>query len=146
MEKFGPRVGTAVFIVRNGKFVFLKRQGSHGAGTWSTPGGHVQFGEKPEDTCKREALEETGCIVDDIRFAVMTNDFFPDENKHYITLWYVGSWVANEPEIKEPHKCTELQWVTFDDKPAPTFLTYDNLTSEQVEVIKHMIKEASNEI
>lgn len=146
MEKFGPRVGTAIFIVRDGKFIFLKRQGSHGAGTWSTPSGHVDFGENPEDTCKREAMEETGCVVDDIRFAAMTNDFFPDDNKHYITLWYVGRWVANEPEIKEPHKCSEMRWVTFDNMPTPALLTYNHITEEQREVIKQMIEEVSDEI
>lgn len=143
LEGFGPRVGTAIFIVRDGKSVFLKRQGSHGADTWCTPGGHVDFGEDPRETCRREAIEETGCEVSDIKFATMTNDFFSDDNKHYVTLWFVGKWAANEPEIKEPHKCTEMRWVTFDEKPSPAILTYDNLTKEQEVLIKRMINEAS---
>ena len=141
VRSFGPRVGTAVFIVRNGKFIILKRQGSHGAGTWSTPGGHVEFGEDPVDTCKREALEETGCEIADVRFVAMTNDYFKADNKHYITLWYVARWTANEPQIIEPHKCTELAWTAFNDMPRPRLLTYDSLTSAQIRTLEQAIGE-----
>ena len=111
VRSFGPRVGTAVFIVRNGKFIILKRQGSHGAGTWSTPGGHVEFGEDPVDTRKREALEETGCEIADVRFVAITN------------------------------KCTELMWTAFNDMPRPRLLTYDSLTREQIHTLKQAIGE-----
>lgn len=142
MQEFGPRVGAAIFVVReDGKFIFQKRQGSHGSGSWSTPGGHVEFGEDPMETCRRETLEETGCSVHDIAFVTMTNDFFPDDNKHYVTLWYVGRWDGNEPRILEPEKCTEQRWVAPDALPRPTFLAYDNLTSEQ----RHFISKAITE-
>ncbi len=146
MNEFGPRVGTAIFIVRDGKFIFLKRKGSHGAGTWSTPGGHVEFGESPENACHREALEETGCEVDDVRFVTMTNDYFKEDNKHYVTLWYVGRWIANEPEVKEPNKCSEQRWVSFDDMPKPALLTYDHIDNGQREMIRKAIEEVNYEI
>ena len=34
-------VGVGVLIIRNGKILLIKRTGSHGAGTWSPPGGHI---------------------------------------------------------------------------------------------------------
>lgn len=144
MEQFGPRVGVALFVVRDGKFIFQKRLGSHGAGTWSTPGGHVAFGEDPIDTCKRETLEETGCIVDDVRFVAMTNDYFKENSKHYITLWYVGRWVKNEPQIMEPNKCTEQRWVTFNTMPTPALLTYAHITESQRKEIQHVINSLSS--
>lgn len=139
MQAFGPRVGVAIFVVRDGKFVFLKRHGAHGTGTWSTPGGHVDFGEDPIDARKREVLEETGCIVDDVEFAAMTNDHFKEAGKHYITLWFVGRWIKNEPKIMEPDKCTEQRWTTLDDMPKPTFLTYDHITDQQRNILRQVI-------
>ncbi|MGE5309669.1 MAG: nucleotide triphosphate diphosphatase NUDT15 [Sphaerimonospora mesophila] len=76
-----PRVGIGVFIFRDGKFLMQQRRGSHGEGTWSIPGGHMEFGETPEQTAIREVREEIGCEIDNIRFAAVTNDFFDRERE-----------------------------------------------------------------
>ncbi len=52
-----PQVGVGVLILRDGKVLLGRRKGSHGAGCWSAPGGHLEFGEAVEDCALREALE-----------------------------------------------------------------------------------------
>ena len=54
------RVGVGVIIVRDGNVLLGERAGSHGAGTWALPGGHLEFGETVADCARREVLEETG--------------------------------------------------------------------------------------
>lgn len=54
------RVGVAVVVRRAGKILLGKRKGSHGAGTWALPGGHVELGEDPVITAFRELVEELG--------------------------------------------------------------------------------------
>lgn len=122
-----PRVGVGVFIFRDGKFLVGQRRGSHGAGSWSVPGGHLEWNETPEETAIREVKEETSCDIENVRFGAVTNDRFYDEGKHYITLWMISDWKAGEGEITEPDKYIDQQWVDFDSLPEPLFLTWNQL-------------------
>lgn len=40
-----PRIGVGVCIVKNNLVLMGKRSGSHGAGQWDFPGGHLEFNE-----------------------------------------------------------------------------------------------------
>lgn len=60
MKKKLPRVGVGVIGERADKILLGLRKGSHGAFTWSPPGGHLEFAEAVEECAKRELLEETG--------------------------------------------------------------------------------------
>jgi 8-oxo-dGTP diphosphatase len=131
------RVGIGVFIFKDGKFLMGKRRNSHGDGMWSIPGGHQEFGESFEETAKREAEEETGVKVCNVRFGAVTNDFFKEEKKHYVTVWMLTDYDSGNPTIMEPDKFVEMEWKTFDALPKPLFLPWDNLlTSEFIEEIK----------
>jgi len=116
-----PRIGVGVFIWKDGKFLMGRRLGSHGAETWSIPGGHLEFGEDWGQTALREAKEETGLDVANPRFVTITNDIFPADNKHYITIWVDTDWVSGEPTITEPDKWVDQQWKTFHTLPEPLF-------------------------
>ena len=96
------QVGVGVFVKRKGKILVGKRKGSHGAGTWALPGGHLEPGESFEACCKREVLEETGLIINNISPVVFTNDVFRDESLHYITLFFKSDYKSGEATVAEP--------------------------------------------
>lgn len=123
------RVGIGCFVWRDNKFLMIKRLGAHGAGTWSVPGGHLEFGESWEDCAAREVKEETGIEITNQRLLATTNDFFPIENKHYVTIWIESDWLSGDEKIMEPDKCTELAWRDFADLPKDLFLPWQNLKS-----------------
>ena len=50
----GPRVGVGVIVLREGRVLLGRRLGSHGAGTWQFPGGHLEAFERVEDCARRE--------------------------------------------------------------------------------------------
>jgi 8-oxo-dGTP diphosphatase len=121
------RVGVAAIIRRESHILMGKRKGSHGAGTWSFPGGHLEWNETPSQCAAREVLEETGLVVDPLgcKPLTFTNDIFTVEGRHYITLYVEAMWPGEEPRVMEPNKCE--QWAWFAVPPEPLFLPVKNL-------------------
>jgi len=121
-----PKVGIGIIITKDDHVLLMKRKGPHGHGTWSTPGGHLDFGETPEECAAREAKEEVGLEVVDIRFRAVTNDIFETTGKHYITIWMEGK-STGEPFIAAEEEVAELGWFAWSSLPQPLFLTLENL-------------------
>lgn len=120
-------VGMGVFIFRDGKFLMMKRAGKHAPGTWSVPGGWQEIGETFEQASKREIAEEVGCEIKNVRFGALTNNYFPEEGVHSVSVFTLSDWASGEPKILEPDKCEELRWVDFSDLPSPLFRAWDDL-------------------
>lgn len=118
-----PQVGIGVIIKKKNKILLLKRSQSvsHGKGQWSFPGGHLEFGEKPEEAAQREVFEETGLRIKDLKLVSVSNNLYPKENKHYVTLAIQGKYVSGKPEIKESQNCTQIDWFTLQNLPSPLF-------------------------
>ena len=60
-----PKVGAGV-VVRDdeGRLLLVQRSVSPGRGLWSLPAGYVDADEDPRAAAAREALEETGLVVE----------------------------------------------------------------------------------
>lgn len=121
------RVGVGAFILssststtqnpQNPTFLIGKRLGSHGAGTYALPGGHLEFGETPEECAAREILEETGLEVKNIRFLTATNDILREDGKHYVTMFVVCERVreGEEARVMEVDKCEGWEWCEWEE-------------------------------
>lgn len=115
-----PRVGTGVFVRKERCILMGKRKNVHGHGSWSLPGGHLEFGESWEECARREVLEETNVQIEKIRFAAVTNDVFHQERRHYCTIFLVADHLRGDPLMMEPEKCDAWAWVPWDEAPLPT--------------------------
>ncbi|HSN78414.1 MAG TPA: NUDIX domain-containing protein [Anaerolineae bacterium] len=122
-----PRVGIGVIMTKDQQVLLLRRHNVHGAGTWSTPGGHLDFGESPEQCAVREVKEETGLDIDAVAFRAITNDVFATEGRHYITIWMEGRYVVGDPILAAPYEASEIGWFPWDALPQPLFLSLQNL-------------------
>jgi len=71
-----PMVGVCVFVQKDGKYLLGKRKGSHGAGEYSLPGGHIEKWETINDCAKNEVLEETGIKIKDVLIVTAEDSFF----------------------------------------------------------------------
>jgi 8-oxo-dGTP diphosphatase len=115
-----PRVGVGIVIRRGEELLLQRRRDVHGAGTWSTPGGHLDFGEAPAACAIREAAEETGLAVRSATFVGVTNDVF-DEERHYVTLWFLADGVSGEAVLTATYEMSELRWFGRNKLPDPLF-------------------------
>ena len=125
--KSRPLIGVGVIIVKQGQLLLLERKSVHGAGTWSTPGGHLEFGESPEACAIREVREETGVEIGNVRFLAITNDIFAEAGRHYITLWMQGEYRSGTPAIHAPYEMRAVDWFQLENLPRPLFLPLQNL-------------------
>jgi 8-oxo-dGTP diphosphatase len=137
MEDRNVRVGCGVLIVNpDHKILLGKRMGSHGAGEWSLPGGHLEWKESFDECCRREIQEETGIeLPSNVVPLTFTNDIFEEEDLHYVTLFF-GAFLKEPQEavVMELDKCEEWIWSSIDNLPQPLFLPLENILKESKEV------------
>jgi 8-oxo-dGTP diphosphatase len=130
MEKY-PRVGIGVYIMKGGLVLMGKRIGLHGRNTWSAPGGSLEFGESWEDCAMREALEEAGVNIKNLRFGAVTNDISNEEQQHFVTIHMVANLESGEPQLMEPDKWERWDWFSWDELPQPLFYPYKILLEQK---------------
>ncbi len=124
MDKDRPYIGVATFLMKpNGQFLIGHRTSKNGNGTWGLTGGHVEYGESPLDAAIRETEEEAGIVVKSAGILNITNSFFKESGKHYITVFYLAEVPQNTTaELREPDKFSEWRWIHHSQLPENTFL------------------------
>ena len=114
-----PQVGVGVIFVRDDRVFLAKRHGAHGEDTWASAGGHLEHGETLEECARREALEELGVTVGELRFLCVSNIIA--YGKHYLDIEFLGDIGGQEPNLMEPEAFIASGWFPLDDLPVPLF-------------------------
>jgi 8-oxo-dGTP diphosphatase len=131
-----PRVGVGVYILNSKKQLLLQhRTSKHAYGTWAAPGGHLEFGESFFDCAKREAKEETGIDVQEIKVIGVSNDVYKEEGKHYVTPAVRVISFSGEPKIMEPEKCDRMEWFDLDNLPSPLMSAFQTFLELDIECL-----------
>lgn len=119
-----PRVGVGVMVKNNkGQILLGLRKSEHGQGTWSFPGGKLEFSEKISDAVKRETEEETGLKVDNLELVSLADELaYLDKGIHYVNIGFLAHSHQGEPEVKEKDKFVEWRWFDMDDLPDNVFI------------------------
>lgn len=117
--------GGVVFRREQGESYFLLIRDPYD--NWGLPKGHVERGEKAEETAVREVTEETGIGELELKAALSTIDWFfrdgADLIHKYCHFFLMETTVAaTEPQIEEG--ITECIWLPLEE--ALSTLTYDN--------------------
>ena len=91
----------------------------HGEGTWTMPGGKMDFRESPHACARRELLEETGLSPKSLEIFSVTSDAVHDA--HFITLGFICRSFEGEAVAREPEEIVEWKWFPLAGVPENMF-------------------------
>ena len=108
-----PAVGTVCF---RGEDVALIRRGTKPmAGSWSLPGGKIEFGERASDAALRELKEETGLTARlvglvDVVDGIFTSRTTGDVTRHFVLFDYAAVWVSGT--VMAGDDAAHAEWIS----------------------------------
>jgi bis(5'-nucleosidyl)-tetraphosphatase len=115
-------VGTVIYIREGGKIYYLLLHYpsiSHRAeeNYWDFPKGHIEKGERAEDTAKREAEEETGLkdvrIVEGFKETIKYFFKFQGENILKFATFYLAEAKTKKVKISGEH--IGFKWLPYEE-------------------------------
>lgn len=114
-----PGVGCGLVIRRDGKVLLYKRVKSPEAGHWSIVGGKVDHMEHALEAARREAEEESGLTIGDVRFLCISEQIIATDRQHWLSLIYLTDDVTGTAQLTEPDKLSDMGWFDVDNLPSP---------------------------
>ena len=117
------KIGCEAWIIRDDKILLLKRGDGDYKGTWSLPGGHLEFLERIDEAIIRELKEELDIEItpNNVELIAVTDDLRPQLGQHYLHATFKVAIGDQEPKCNEPDKCSELRWFPVDKLPENIF-------------------------
>jgi ADP-ribose pyrophosphatase len=131
-----PIVGVGAVIVKGHRVLLARRGRPPLLGHWSLPGGVVELGETLRAAAEREALEETGLVVEAGEVLEVLDRIIPGENGkpqyHYVLIDFLCRYRTGT--LRPGGDATEVAWTT------ETGLPRYNLEQVAMEVIRKALR------
>ncbi len=102
------------------KILLIKRKNEPYKNKWALPGGFLEATENLEDGAKRELLEETGVVVEDLLQLKAYGDLNRDPRGRTVSIAFIGI-VNKEVRIKAGDDAKEAVWFNLDELPELAF-------------------------
>jgi ADP-ribose pyrophosphatase YjhB (NUDIX family) len=100
-----------------GRLLLIQRLREPEAGAWGLAGGKIDFGERAEDTARREIAEELGIEIEILHLACIAETIDRGDGRHWIAPVYEARISAGEPQNLEPEKHGGWGWYSLDALP-----------------------------
>ena len=112
-ERYKVIPRTLIFLFNNNKVLLIKQNEKEkiGFGRWNGVGGHVEKGENPIESAKRELVEETGLIIRKLSLRFIT--ILEKEENIGISL-FIFAGRTNQRILKESDE-GKLKWIRVVD-------------------------------
>jgi 8-oxo-dGTP diphosphatase len=130
-EKVGA--GFGIMLFRDGKILLGRRHSDpekadselNGAGTWTMPGGKLEFSESFEEGARRELMEETGIFLDKVKVICVDNSKI--DSAHFVTVGMFSEFFVGEARVMEPDEIVEWRWFGLDELPSPMYFPSERI-------------------
>jgi NAD+ diphosphatase len=110
---FFPRLSPcAIVLVTNGDYCLLARNIAWERDHFSPVAGFIEAGEGAEDTARREAFEEVGVKVGELRYIGSQPWPFPGQ----LMLGFIGDYESGDI-VPDGVEIVEAKWFKYDDLP-----------------------------
>jgi 8-oxo-dGTP diphosphatase len=106
-----PLVGVGAIIVKDGRVALIKRGKAPLMGEWSIPGGMLELGETTRCGAEREALEETGLVVQATELLGVFDRIVPEGDctlYHYVLIDFLCEAVSGE--LRASGDAADARW------------------------------------
>jgi len=92
-----------VYVRRGDEVLVMRRNKEPNLGLWIAPGGKVEMGESPHETARRELVEETGLVVDDLRLRGFCTEVSPLPEWNWMLFIYTTRMFSGvvQPDLRE---------------------------------------------
>lgn len=116
---------TISYFCHDGKGNFLLNKRSNACrdehGTWDCGGGGLEFDDTPENTLRKEIMEEYGTDIQGYEFLGFrdAHRMNGDKKTHWVSLDFKVLVDATKAKNGEPHKFDEVKWFTLENFPHP---------------------------
>lgn len=99
-----------VVVDAEGRILLIRRKHPPHKGALALPGGFVDVGEKVEDACRRELMEETGLKVRKIELVGVYSDPARDPRGHTCSVAYLARVKRAKPVAGDD--AAAVEWVS----------------------------------
>lgn len=134
-----PILCTLIYVLYQEQVLLLRRIKQPNLGKWSPPGGKLEAGETPLECAKRELLEETGIVADNLVLRAMVTDVAPQPWLMFVYAIKLDSEKERPPILPCPEG--ELAWLDLKDVPNldtaqsdkifyPEIISFDSIVHE----------------
>ena len=125
-----PRIGSAVLVEKDGKFLLGERNKENYRGYWVIPGGGVRWGETIQDAAIREIKEETNLDVELVKLICHREIINVDAGYHSVVFYHLARPINTDMKVS-------------DDLSRVGFFSIDEMKKLKLaESARHVLKEA----
>ena len=112
-----PKVDVRAGIFEGDRLLLVQEKSD---GKWTVPGGWADVNETPSQGIKREVLEESGYLVEDVELVAVidrsAHAYTPHYPHHVYKLFFYGQTVG-KGELQQNHETTDAKFFELSDLP-----------------------------